>query len=127
MANVLCNKSSADTIYNSNHSLEKIGWDDNFLPDNLVEYLKTNRNKDMRDVARQKIIKDYFSCRTNNIGEFVTKDMGVLPHVMSWMGRNNIGHSLLYSLVRSLPDLFDAGSKVKAVVVVGSKRKLGMN
>ena len=60
-------------------------------------------------------------------GEFVTKDMGVLPHVMSWMGRNNIGHSLLYSVVRSLPDLFDADAKVKAAVVVGSKRKLGMN
>jgi len=125
IANILCNTSSICSIYNSNHTLSdlgNIGWDV-VLPSDLTDYLQLNDNDDKFEVVRQKIIQYHFVNGEENMQEFVDMELGVLSHAMGWAGRNHIGHSLLYQLVRCMPLLFDYKSR-KAKATLGKKRKL---
>ena len=122
ITNVLCNKSSIDSIYRSNHTLQNVGWVDN-RPDDLLSYLKLNENDNKSEVARQKILQHHFLSGDNiNIDEFLDMDMEVLPHAIAWIGRDGTGQSLLFKLVQSMPTLFHSDMKVDAI---GYKRKRG--
>ena len=52
---------------------------------------------------------------------FIDMELNVLPRAISWMGRNDAGHSLLYRFVHSMPSLFDSDSR--NVKVSGAKQK----
>ena len=82
LSNVLCNKASLGSIYNSNHTLGMVMWKDN-LPSDLVSCLRLNRNNDKAEVARQKILRYHFSCGESNIQDFVGMELEVLPRAMS--------------------------------------------
>lgn len=124
LLNTLCNKSSIDALYTSNHTLYDIGWlgdeDELHVPEELVSFLELNKNDDKGEVARQKIIQYHFLNGDSNIIEFVDMEMKVSPQALAWVGRNNSGHSLLYRICQSTPSLFDTESKAKAT---GTKRK----
>ena len=123
LANVLCNKSSLNSIYNSNHIVSNVGWG---VPHDLAPYLRMNENDNKHEVARQKILKYHFADGDENIEEFVGMDIAVIPDTIAWIGRDSAGQSLLYNVVRSLPTLFDSDAKAKAAkTAVGTKRKLG--
>ena len=72
-------------------------------------------------MARRKILKYHFSTEDNVIQPFVDMDLGVLPQVVAWIGREDTDHSLLYRLVKDMPSLFDCGVAVNG----GTKRKIG--
>ena len=106
LASVLCNKSSIDSIYRSNHTLQDVGWINN-RPDDLVSYLELNKNDNKFEVARQKIIQQHFLRGDNiNIDEFLDMDVEVLPRAIAWIGRDATGQSLLFKLVQSMPTCF---------------------
>ena len=74
-------------------------------------------------MARRKILKYHFSNEDNVVQPFVDMDLGVLPQVVAWIGREDTEHSLLYRLVKDMPSLFDDCGV--AVNNGGTKRKIG--
>mmetsp|Transcript_4579 Transcript_4579/g.10343 ORF Transcript_4579/g.10343 Transcript_4579/m.10343 type:complete len:616 (-) Transcript_4579:81-1928(-) len=122
LANVLCNKSSIDSIYSSNHTLQTICDSESSLPANLVSSLQLNRNNNKFESARWKILEHYFSDGVKNLQELLEMKLKVMPHAIAWIGRDGTGFPLLYNLVRSMPVLFDSNSEAKANGA-GAKRK----
>ena len=125
LANVLCNKSSIESIYTSNHTLCEVGYwsSDSNRPTNLLSLLALNKGKNKSEVARQKIVQYHFT-NDGKIEDFVDMDVYVMPHAISWIGRDRALHSLLYNVVRGMPTLFDSDAKAKAAAA-GIKRKIG--
>jgi len=124
---LLCNKSSIVDTYHSNHTLCDVSAE--VRPDDLLSYLELNKNEDKTEVARQKILQTHFSDdTTSNIQDLLGMDLEAMPIVMAWAGRppvgwsgmNVSGLSLMYSLLRRVPDLFDSSAQKKSG---GSKRK----
>ena len=121
--------------YNSNHTLHELGDEDYYdamnFPDDLVLLLELNENKDKTEVARQKILQTHFSTEdndTSNIQELLDMELEVIPTAIAWIGRsshngwrgmNVSGLSLLYNLIRRVPDLFDPTAQDK----LSTKRK----
>jgi len=128
LSRVLCNSSSIDATFRSNHTLAHVSLrlhDDNYrsavLPTQLADMLRLNGNDNKFEVSRQKILRCHFDeCDTQ---EFVDMDLEVLPHVLAWCGRDQRGASLLYRLVQSQASLFDSNNRAsKAVAVTKRKR-----
>ena len=129
VSTLLCNNSSIMDTCNSNHTLRCLSDGDDYdemnLPDNLELYLKLNENKNMTEVARQKILQTYFSTdndTTSNIQELLDMELEVMPTAISWIGRskhigwsgkNVSGLSTMFNLMRRLPDLFDLSAQKK--------------
>jgi len=109
LSNVLCNKTDIESICASNHTLQ-IGPN---IPDDIKEYYELNKSEDKIEVARQKIIKYHFLNGESNIDKFVNMELTELPQAISWVGRNDAGFSLLYTLCKSVPTLFDSENKAK--------------
>jgi len=126
----LCNKSSIDSIYESNHTLEYNGMI-MMTPLTVTCLLRLNEGKDKGEVARQKIIQYYFlegnGC---NLHELMKMDMEMMPHVFGCFGRYDVvsregarrrqtakrvvvGLELIYRLVRGMPALFDPLAKAR--------------
>ena len=115
LAHILCDRSTIDTCYSSNHTLTKLrvsshyhwfGRDSNILWSSLP-YLKINKLADKAVVARKKIMLRHFSGeRTSEIHGFTCMDETILPFALEWIGRNNDGYSLMFNVVRGLPSLF---------------------
>ena len=132
----LCNKTSIETICNSNHTLNRMHHGASAV-DKLTG-LNAGTNK--AEVARQKIIRYYFlEGKGSNLHEIMGMDLEVLPHVLECFCKQEIevqkdrgskrsngkytikvgsGFELLYRVARGMPSLFDAEGKV-----VGGKRK----
>jgi len=127
VSTLLCNKVSILDTYTSNHTLHKLGYDHDEmnLPHVLESYLELNKNNDKVEVARQKIIQTHFTedNDTSNIQEFLDMELKVIPTAIEWIGRplsmglrgtNVSGLSLLFNLMRRLPDLFDSSPQKKS-------------
>jgi len=121
-SNIICNKTSVMNTYNSNHTLQYLGF---HIPDDLLSYLKLNKNKDKAEVARQKILQTHFSGDdSSNIQEFLDMELEMMPAAFTWIGRDLCGLSAMYNLMRRLPDLFDSSAKKKKPNA--AKRKRGV-
>jgi len=111
IANLLCNKTSINSIFNSNHTIQFINSPRDH---SLIEScLRLNRNEDIDkvEVARRKIIQYYFDNGNKNIEEIVDMELSLLPHALEWSSRNDTGFSLLYRLLCGMPFLFDSEGK----------------
>ena len=128
LANVLCDRTSIETTYTSNHTLHEVlkdeedeGIDMNVIPDDLTELLDINEIYTKSEAARVKIIK-YHMLKDEDIdvAVFVGMELNEIPSAMSWMGKekDDIGLSVLYQLCKSLPCLFESNLNV-----AGLKRK----
>ena len=118
LSQLLCNKSSIDSIYSSNHTLRNI-CPEASAPKDIVSSLHLNKNNNKAEVARQKILQHHFLSNGFNIQAFVDMETNFLPRAISWISRDIAGLSLLYELFLSMPSLFDSVSMAKA----GRKRK----
>jgi len=131
VSSLLCNKKSILNTYNSNHTLQEVGTyhDEMNLPDDLLSYLELNENKDKVEVARQKILQTHFSDdTTSKIQKFLDIELEMMPAAIAWIGRPTpmgwkgaqvSGLSLMYNLMRRIPDLFDSNAQKKST----AKRK----
>jgi len=96
LANVLCDRTSIDTAYTSNHTLHEVlkdeedeGNDMNVIPDDLVELLEINEIYTKSEAARVKIIK-YILVKDDGdiaVAVFVGMELNEIPSAMSWMGK----------------------------------------
>jgi len=132
VSTLLCNKTSIMDTYNSNHILQDLGCSPTI---DLLKSLALNKNKDKVEVARQKILQTHFSSEddtTSKMQEFLDMELQMMPAVIAWVGRQLpigwegkqvSGLSLLYNLMRRLPDLFDSTAQKKPG---GAKRKRGI-
>jgi len=133
---LLCNKSNGiDTISNaSNHTLCSLGYEG--IPEDVHSLLSWNQaGHSKHEVVRAKILQHHFahnaSCTgtdgMNNIQEFLGMDLNVLPVAISWVGKDDIGRTHMYQLMRSLPSLLGTTSEKKSVLqkatIAGIKRK----
>ena len=109
--------------YNSNHMLcisDEYG--ELNLPGDIESYVELNENKDKVEVARQKILQTHFFGDTSKMQEFLDMELEVMPTAIAWMGRPTpigwsgksvSGLSLVYNLMRRVPDLFDLSAQKK--------------
>ena len=118
LKNLLCNTSNIDATWSSNHTLCSLGGfdqdsDDNdsdtifesVMPQEVSDILKMNEGEDKKLVARKKIIKHHF-CGDIDLNALIGSDQKLLPCKISWFGRDALGLSMVYSILRKLPDLF---------------------
>jgi hypothetical protein len=128
LSHTLCNKSSIENTYSSNHTLHTLEKFDDVraeIPDDLSTLLRWNKNQDKSSVRRQKILIHHFheSVR-GTVVKGIPKINGMrrstLPSALEWMGRDALGFSLMYKVVRGIPTLFeskfipiDEGKKMK--------------
>lgn len=72
VSTLLCNKTSILDTYNSNNTLQDLGY---YIPDELFgcldPYLVLNKNKDKAEVARQKVLQIHFSDDDSSMQEFL--------------------------------------------------------
>jgi len=132
ISTLLCNKTSILETYNSNHTLEDLGYYfEGDTGNDLVPYLELNENKNKAEVARQKILQTHFSDdddTSSNIQELLDMELEVIPTAIAWIGRpvscwkgrSVSGLSTMYNLMRRLPDLFDLSPLKKQA---GTKRR----
>ena len=125
VSTLLCNKSSIQDTYNSNHALQNVGdYFSDEIGDKLWPHLELNENKDKAEVARQKILQTHFSSSdASKLQELLDMELEMLPSAISWIGRSlPIGYwkgaqvsglSTMYNLMRRLPDLFDSSPQKK--------------
>lgn len=115
---ILCNTSSAAAVHSSNHTLRSLGEPN--IPGDLDELLLLNSRCDERIVSQEKILRYHFQNGKRNMREIAGMDTSVIPHAISWAGRNDSGRTILYELLRSLPPL---AASANMASVVGRKRK----
>ena len=139
LTNILCNKTTIETICNSNHTLLRVGI---ISPGKVNKLTRLNNGTNKAEVARQKIIRCYFlEGKGSNLHEIMNMDFVLLPHVIECFGKQAMevpkgtygsarigstkytikvdsGFELLYRLARGMPSLFDTRGKV-----LGGKRK----
>ena len=123
---LLGNKASIMGTFNSNHTLHTMGGPlgERNGSDELVNLLKMSKCGDKSEVARQKILLLHFSGDNMDIQAFVGMELNVLPQALSWAGRDDDGHSLLYELVRGMPSMTEHGNAVQDFVSGKRKRAL---
>eukprot|EP00956_Cyclotella_meneghiniana_P015899 scaffold24714_cov43-Cyclotella_meneghiniana.AAC.1 len=109
LRDLLCNKSSIDATYLSNHTLQSLSHNSHYvktLPFEIYCMLQSNRVSDKHAVAREKILQHHKLEDVN----FVPSS---LPVAMSWIGKSdsNLGLSQQYRLIRSAPHLIQNDNK----------------
>ena len=62
----------------------------------MASLLWLNKNPDKTKVARQKILTHHFPSDSTNIQVFVGMSVSTLHHAMEWIGKDNLGCSLMY-------------------------------
>ena len=104
------NKSSIMDTFHSNHTLHRLRDENsNRFPSELNYCLRLNRNGNKKEVVRQKIILSHFQGENINLREFLDMKLKVMPCAIAWVGKDNVGCSLLYQLVRARISLVDHG------------------
>ena len=139
LTNALCDKTSIETLYNSNHTLQKVVdkedgrvnpdsaeyFDSSYhFPQDLRSVLQINRRGNKAQAAREKIIR-YHMLKDNvvNIESFLDMELNELPSAISWIGRDELGLSVLFKLCKSVPDMFESKMNMKVKKTKSAKRK----
>ena len=100
---VLCNCSSIERTYSSNHTLHKISFSSTVrIPTKLARLLEINRNENKSAVARQKIIAYHFSSDELDSQVFIGMAVPVLPRAVEWIGQDATGFNLMYHVTKGI-------------------------
>ena len=130
-SSILCDTTSIDATYNSNHTLQSLGdasriphdgFYDN-TPQDIKMLLELNYDEDKCRVAAAKILQAH--CHLD-MRPLLSRELNLLPYVVAWLerfadSRLDLKLSLIYEFVRAMP------MKVANRVVdktKGEKRKL---
>lgn len=116
-ANVLLDKTSLQSICNSNHTLQEIKFSAGYSS-RLArykrevrfceEYLKMNKHQDKRKAVQHKVMHCY-SSGLNDASILASLPLNILPHVLSIEVPNKQG--ALFNILKSLPELTDVSSR----------------
>ena len=124
-AQVLCDGSSFDATYQSNHTLQEIKLGNGYpeIPNEDVKlYLKINELETggTSKVAHLKIYEKHLKGGDIDMQPFEDMDLGVMPYVLAYLGdsgsytRRHIGSPetllILYNFIRGMTAFMDLGS-----------------
>ena len=117
IVNTFCDKSSIENcFYSSNHTLYQINCTKG-SPDDVRSIFRMNFNTNKSDVARRKVLLYHLS-DIDSIGlVFGPMAETMLPIAISWIGRDRVGLSAMFNLLRSKPSLIPMNTSR------GNKRK----
>jgi hypothetical protein len=144
---VLCDKTSIAATYSSNHILQEVNilhyfrdFRDDFYDDDdsdcegmnkFRDSLHVNSTGDRSEVARQKILERHFAGGVSDIQYargntdiaqvFSRAPDSVLVHAIEWIGRDDLGYSVMNDFVRGFPQLF--GDRIGMQDAADRKRK----
>jgi hypothetical protein len=104
---ILCDPTSIESIYSSNHTLEDVRVDYTY-PIFHEELLELNKDKDKAQVVRNKILKYYF-VGDFDVTPFTNLPLSILPEVTSQI-RSDTKQSSIFRLLKSIPELSNASS-----------------
>jgi len=146
LENLVCNKTTIDTLYDSNHVLGYITQNNNGTGEILSMMRRIAKFRQLsqlsgsvgvrgyREVALYKIIRFYFMSGEANMKDIWDMELNIMVHAIARIGcfaKDNIvatqdgpstsGHTLLYQIMRSVPSLFDVSSSNRKNRKVGSK------
>lgn len=86
---VLCNDSSIMDTYQSNHTLERLGYKSHNLPEGLASLLELNKENSESHVRCIKILKTHFSGSDNNLMPLTAMKLNIVPHAIAWMANDD--------------------------------------
>jgi len=100
---ILCDTTSIDATYNSNHTLESLGAEK--FPKDIRMLLGLNSDKDKSRVAATKILQAH---RHLDMIPLFGRELGLLPYVVAWLerfaeSRLDLKLTALYDFVRAMP------------------------
>ena len=103
-SSILCDTSSITATYNSNHSLQSLGYCDN-MPEDIETSLRLNSGQYKSDVAAFKILQTH---RHLDMRPLFDRKLVLLPHVVAWLKcfaelRLGLKLSSIYEFVRAMP------------------------
>ena len=118
---VLCNSSSLDATYSSNHTLTSLAGNEKeqHIPNKLLSLLQLNKGvsganqshikKKKSYVIRQKILQTHLASDFD-MEPFTEEEMifYMIPHVLAWVGKAEEdvqSHSAMFSLLKEMPTL----------------------
>lgn len=105
---LVCDSSSIMATISSNHTLSQVCEQQNAIfPTDTVYNLHLNKNDDKTEVTRHKIIRSHFQGENADIQLLLDMELKAMPHAFAWLGRNYVGHSVLYQLIRTMPSLVE--------------------
>lgn len=112
---VLCDPSSINSTFSSNHTLRSLFQYHSpvIVPEELTSLLELNEITNKAEVARQKVLQTHFSDSNSTMQVFAEMNLKVLPASISWMGTDECGHSLMYKLFRSMAFLVNTEENKK--------------
>ena len=121
-SSILCDTTSIDATYNSNHSLLNLG-DASRIPQDVKILLDLNSCQDKGRIAAAKILRTH---RHLDMRPLFGRELDLLPYVIAWLGRFaesrlDLKLSALYEFVRAMPMKVVEGVAGKTK---GKKRKL---
>jgi hypothetical protein len=111
LSHALCNESSIENTYSSNHTLHTLEKFDDVraeIPDNLSTLLRLNKNQDKSSVRRQKILIHLCGVLVKGIPKINGMSRSTLPSALEWIGRDALGFSVMYKVVRGIPTLLES-------------------
>jgi Ran GTPase-activating protein (RanGAP) involved in mRNA processing and transport len=129
LSHALCDESSIENTFSSNHTLHTL---DKFgrrnaraeIPDDLSALLSLNKSQDKASVRRQKILIHLCGVLVKGISKINGMSRSTLPSALEWIGRDALGFSVMYNVVRGIPALFESkfidievGQKMKYIDV----------
>ena len=113
LARAICDKTSIDNIYASNHTLQLIllGDEEEEWSHELMSLLKINTRVNKVEVAREKILSHHFcaSGSCTDVQLFHRMPDAILPFALEWIGRGKMcnGFSMMQSVVKGFPLRFN--------------------
>lgn len=112
LADALCNTSSIDSTYWSNHTLSQFNCYEN-KPSYLAPLLAMNYKGDKAAVARKKILSHHFDDFDAVLDVFGPMEAPVLPTALSWIGRDRCEYAMMVRLLHSMPWLVESATNPK--------------
>ena len=135
-AKLLCNNASLDSIYNSNHSLQKVEItniieEESRVPKHCQQYLELNKNPNKMKVIQHKIMKHYFSGHYE-ASSLANMPLAVVPQVLgidlSPKSKEDVALqcSAMFNIVKSIPELCAVSSRGEVPSVGNKRQRVGM-
>jgi len=84
-----------------------------------TEYHETNKSGEAQEV-RANILAHYFTSVDTISRIFVDIDVRILPSAMEWIGRDDLGFSAMYHLLRGHPQLYSSSLDILVCPLVSS-------
>ncbi|EJK51644.1 hypothetical protein THAOC_29165, partial [Thalassiosira oceanica] len=102
-SSILCDASSINATYNSNHTLQHLGY--YRIPQDVEMMLRLNNDKNKSHVAANKILQSHPHL---NMRPLFGRELGLLPYVVAWLehfakSRPDLKLSSIFDFVRAMP------------------------